>query len=261
MILLGFLGYSIVLRNEKKSMNNIKSKITVFVIFIMCTCSLLSNDNTLRKNAIIVGATSGMGRATAKLLAEDGYTVGLVGRREGLLKSLQQEIKNKSFIKCLDVVQVANAKEKMEELIEEMGGIDLILISISAWEPGDRTWESDYQQILVDALGVWVMSEVALKYFKKQNSGHLVAISSISGIRGSAGCPAYCGAKAFVQRYLEGTRNYMLQNNIPIHVTDIIPGWVDIERMKFSEVEGTYWVIPAEQAAHDIFDAIKKKKI
>jgi short-subunit dehydrogenase len=55
-------------------------------------------------------------------------------------------------------------------------------------------------------------------------------------------------------------RNKFIQNNLPIYVTDILPGWVDTEQKKFSEVPGTYWVIPAEQAARDIVDAIKNKE-
>ncbi len=229
---------------------------------LLLTCLLFFIQLFPRKNAIIIGATSGMGRATAKLLANDNYTVGLAGRRTKLLKSLQKEISTESFIKSIDVSKTEVAMKQLEELIDEMRGIDLILISISAYDD-DKTapdWKNKEKMIRVDAMGVWAMAEVALQYFKKQKSGHLVAISSISGLRGSAQCPVYCGSKAFVQKYLEGVRNYMSQNNLPIHVTDIVPGWVDNERHKYSKMPHTYWVTQLEQAAKDIFEAIKKKK-
>ena len=92
------------------------------------------------------------------------------------------------------------------------------------------------------------MAHTAVEFFEKQKSGHLVGISSISGLRGSGYCPVYSGAKAFISRYLEGVRNKMIQNKIPVYVTDIMPGWVDVEHTTFSEIPGTYWVATLEKA-------------
>lgn len=214
------------------------------------------------KRAIVIGATSGMGRQVAKLLAtEGGYEVGLVGRRVNLLKSLQKEIPTKTYIKQIDVSQHTYAKQQLAELIKEMGGLDLILISVaSAYDSKLTKYENDINTIDVTLVGFWEMAEVALEIFEKQKSGHLVGISSMSGVRGDARYPTYCGAKAFISTYLEGIRNYMIQKNIPVYVTDIMPGWVDTEAIKYSEMPGTYWVTPLEKAGRQIFEAIQNKQ-
>lgn len=223
------------------------------------------------KRAIVIGATSGMGRQVAKLLAsEGGYQVGLVGRRLNLLESLSKEImetkgakETKTYIKQIDVSSHEKAKELLGELIAEMGGLDLILIAVSSYVDcigKDNKKERDNKTIAVDLLGFYAMAEMAIEFFENQKYGHLVGISSISGVRGDAGCPVYSGAKAFISRYLEGVRNHMIQNKIQVYVTDIVPGWVDIEAATFSQMQGTYWVTPIDVAARQIFEAIQKKQ-
>ena len=242
-------------------MNQNKSTILFLIIFSL---SVAINANQ-RKKAIIIGATSGMGRATAKLLAKE-YDVGLTGRRTHLLKSLQDEIETTSYIKPLDVTNPEQAQEKLLELIAEMGGLDLILISISGYSDTTSNeqhskWTTDQKIIDVDFRGFVAMAIVVIDFFKDQGHGHLIGISSISGIRGDANCPVYCAAKAGISTFLDGLRNYTKQNNFKnIYITDIIPGWVDVEHTIFSEQPETYWVTTLEKAAQQIYDAIKNKK-
>ena len=229
---------------------------SLFFIFFLFFNSCASES----KRAIVIGASSGMGRAVAKLLAKEGYTLGLASRRVNLLQSLQEEIGSESYIRKIDVSRHEEAAVKLKELIDQMGGLDLILICSSSYFGFDNSWESNKKMIDVDVGGFWAMAHEAIKYFEKQGYGHLVGISSIDGLRGSANCPVYSGAKAFISRYLEGIRNMMLKKNIPIYVTDIVPGWVDVEHTVFSQIPGTYWVSTKEDAAKQIVQAIKAKK-
>ena len=214
------------------------------------------------KKAIVVGATSGMGRQVAKILAQEGYEVGLAGRRLSLLQSLQQEIPTKTYLKQLDVTN-SNATQQLENFIAEIGGLDLIVISISAANDNDtnpdKELENKIRTLEVDLFGFWKIADTAIAYFLKQGYGHLAGISSTSGLRGEAKHPVYSGAKAFISRYLEGIRNSMIQQNIPIHVTDLIPGWVEIESCDIHTYPGAYWVATTEDAARQICDAIKNK--
>jgi short-subunit dehydrogenase len=240
-----------------------------FILFFICNIFSAFIINAENKKAVVIGATSGMGRQTAKIIAKNGYDVGLVGRRIELLQSLQKEIPTKTYIKQIDVTQ-DNATELLEELIVEMEGIDLILIAISSYNDThfEDTKEAQQKIIDVDLLGFHKMAEFALGHFRKQKSGHLVGISSFEGLRGNAKGPIYSATKAFISRYLEGIRNEMIQKNISIYVTDIIPGWVDTEDTTLSKLPPTYWskfphtfwVATTQDAAVQIYDAIKKKK-
>ena len=81
------------------------------------------------KKAIIVGATSGIGRELAKLLVSNGYTVGITGRRTELLDEIKKENPTAYAIKSLDVTEAKGTIEKLEELIIEIGGMDLLILS------------------------------------------------------------------------------------------------------------------------------------
>lgn len=215
------------------------------------------------RRAIVVGATSGMGHQVAKLLAKDGYKLGLVGRREHLLQTLKEEIGSECHWKKIDVSRTEETIAGLEELIADLGGLDLMFISVSALgdlkKTKSRSWDDLAKLIDVDAKGFWICARVALKHFEEQNHGHLVAISSIDSQIGSVYSPEYSGAKAFVARFLDGTRNRMIRNQKPIFVTEIIPGPVDVERCLYSKMSDMYWVATKEVAANQIFDAIKSK--
>ena len=81
------------------------------------------------KKAIIIGASSGIGRQLSKVLSENDYIVGLVGRRTELLRELQSELSTDSFISSFDISDIDEAKGLLETLIQQMSGVDLIVIS------------------------------------------------------------------------------------------------------------------------------------
>ena len=121
-------------------------------------------------------------------------------------------------------------------------------LSFYLWEQTGLT----YPQLLDALIDLGVNN-----YFEKQKSGHLVAISSIGGLRGSRQAPAYNATKAYQINYLEGLRQKAKKLNTSIFVTDIRPGLVDTEMAKG---EGLFWVMPVEKAARQIFQAIIDKK-
>ncbi len=209
------------------------------------------------KKAIVIGASSGIGAALAKVLGQNGYELGLVARRLELLRQLQAEIPSKSYIKRIDVSQLEQAMPLLQELITEMGKADLIVINsgINA-RSGDLAWKAESETINVNVLGFVAMANVAINHFLAQGSGHLVGISSIAGLRGSASCPAYNASKAFVSNYLEGLKHRFRGKNI--HVSDIRPGLVDTAMLKGQP--GLFWMAPAEAAAEQIFQVIQRRQ-
>lgn len=210
------------------------------------------------KKAIVIGATSGMGRELAKILAVNNYTVGLTGRREQQLRALQQEITTPSFIKSFDIA-APEAMDLLDGLIQEMDGVDLVVISAGCgiFNP-DLDFAKEKETIDVDVTGFAAMANVAFKHFIKQRAGHLVGISSIAALMGSASSPAYGASKAFVSNYLKGLRQKADKLNLPITVTEIQPGYVDTAMTK--GIKGLFWVSSLPKASAQIYRAIASRK-
>ena len=88
------------------------------------------------KKAIVVGATSGIGKELAKILAGKGYTLGLAARRRDLLRAIQKELPAKTYISGMDIRNVDEAQKGLTDLIAEMGGVDLAIISAGIGHAG-----------------------------------------------------------------------------------------------------------------------------
>lgn len=207
--------------------------------------------------AIVIGASSGIGRALAKKLAAEGYELGVTARRVEMLDSLQTEIGKKIEIRHMDLLQPKAAIVILEQLIRDLGALDLIIINSGVNHYSvQMEWPEDYQTATVNVTGFLAMANVAARYFKARKQGHLVGISSIAGTRGSGRAPVYCATKSFVSTYLEGLRHILAP--LGIHITDIRPGLIDTEMMKKSNLKRG--MVSAEVAADGIFTAIIHKK-
>ena len=210
------------------------------------------------KKAIVIGATSGIGKGLAKQLVENQYKVGITGRRSALLEELKNERLDSYLTETFDIINTDQTIEKLERLTVELGGLDLIVISSGT---GDLNEDLDFtierRTIDTNVTGFTCIAAWAFNYFKKQKFGHLVVISSVGGLRGSRHAPSYNASKAYQINYLEALRQKAAHLNLPIYVTDIRPGFVDTDMAKG---EGKFWVATVEKAAGQIFDAIKRKK-
>ncbi|TDE47102.1 SDR family NAD(P)-dependent oxidoreductase [Flavobacterium rhamnosiphilum] len=210
------------------------------------------------KKAIIIGATSGIGKGLAKLLSDNNYVVGITGRRTELLEKLKSEKPNSYFIKTFDITDIKIAVEKLDELKTELGGLDLLIISSGTGDLNDNLdFEIEKRTIDTNVLGFTCIANWAFNLFEKQKFGHLVAISSVGGLRGSRQAPSYNATKAFQINYLEALRQKATKLKQPIFVTDIRPGFVDTDMAKG---EGQFWVATVDKATRQIFGAINGKK-
>lgn len=210
------------------------------------------------KKSIIIGATSGIGKALAKVLSQRGHTTGLTGRRIELLREIQKELPNPSHIKKMDVTQTKEAMALLEELIEEMGGVDLIVINAGVgFFSLDLNWEQERDTLETNVLGFAAIANTAFNYFCKKRGGHIVGISSIAALRGNGDAPAYNASKAFESNYLEGLRLKAHKLKRKIIITDIKPGFVDTAMIRHDR---SFWVASPEKAALQIDRAIQKKK-
>jgi short-subunit dehydrogenase len=219
-------------------------------------------DNT-PKRAIVIGASVGMGKAISKLLAADGYIVGMTARRIALLEEIQQEIPTQTYICQMDASNPDDAVDRLNTMIEEMGGLDLLIIAATGfWDCDfdDNDWKKSLSVLTVDVIGFFALARTGLNFFEQQGYGHLVGFSSIDGLQGVASCQAYSASKAFCSRYLEAERNKFMQKNMPIFVTELCPGWINSRGdIDFTETPHAYWVESLDDATRDIMEAIKNK--
>ena len=210
------------------------------------------------RKAIIVGATSGIGKELAKILAGKGYSVGITGRRLDLLKQLKSENPDKFTIKSFDISIPFENKNHLDSLVNELKGLDLLVISSGT---GNSNAELDFkiekETIDTNVSGVTEIADWAFNYFRNQGYGHLAVISSIAGLRGGRFAPAYGASKAFQINYFEGLRQKAKKLKLPITITDIRPGFVDTAMAKS---ENKFWVSSPQKAARQIFSALKSKK-
>ncbi len=210
------------------------------------------------KKAIIIGATSGIGKSLGEILLREGYVVGLTGRREDLFQSKQSQDVSRLIFNRMDVQDLSTVESKCNELVDQIGGLDLLIISAGIGEVNkDLNFDVENGVIRTNIQGFTCVADWAMRYFKEQGYGHLVNISSVAGIRGNGIAPSYNATKAYQINYLEGLRLNAYKSKKNIYVTDVRPGFVDTAMAKG---DGLFWVALVEKAAQQILDAIKRKK-
>lgn len=209
------------------------------------------------KKALIVGASSGIGKALARELVQNKYRVGVTGRREAHLLELQKEQPEQIQIAAFDTTE-PNAIEQLEALEKRLGGIDLFIISAGIGHLNldyDYSLENETNQLNVVAFTRLV--NWSMRYFEKQGWGHLVNISSVASRRGGRQAPAYSASKAYQSIYLEGMAQKVAYDKLPIYTTDVRPGFV---KTAMAKADKMFWVSSKEKAARQIFRSIQRKK-
>ncbi|ASQ89631.1 oxidoreductase [Prosthecochloris sp. GSB1] len=209
------------------------------------------------KRVIIIGATSGIGRALAALYAVEGWTVGLCGRRTSLLEELRDTLGPSVRVQPMDVADTEAARQRFLDLAAALGGVDHVIISAgTGYLDPAFPWEKERDTLMTNVAGFAVIAHAAFDLFRRQGFGHLAGISSVAAVRGGP-APVYNASKAFVSSYLQGLRCRAVSEGLPITVTDILPGFVDTAMAKG---DGLFWVAPREKAARQIFNALEKRK-
>lgn len=192
------------------------------------------------KVVVITGASSGIGEATAKLLAENGAKVVLGARHEDELQRITGEIRKNDGDAIYHVTDVTK-KEDNEQLVayaqEQFDRVDVMFLNAGIMPV---TFLSDLQvdrwikTIDVNLKGVLYGIAAALPIFKKQNGGQVIATSSVAGLQAYPGVAAYSATKFGVRAVMETLRLESAQEKSHIRTTTIYPGAVDTGLMKNS---------------------------
>ena len=205
------------------------------------------------KRAIVIGASSGIGREVAQLLMKDGWTVGVAARREERLK----ESGAAAWLQ-IDVTQ-DNATERLRQLIAALGGMDLFFYASGIGKQNRELCEDiELATMQTNALGFTRMIGEAYRYFAEQGSGHIAAISSIAGTKGLGPAPSYSATKAMQNVYLQALEQQAHARGLNIRFTDIRPGFVDTALLS-----GDFhypMMLKPEAVARSIVKAIKRHR-
>ncbi|MFD0048740.1 SDR family oxidoreductase [Actinomycetes bacterium NPDC127524] len=187
-----------------------------------------------QKTAIITGASSGIGQATAKELAGKGFSVMLAARREERLQELKREIEEnggKAEYKVTDVTSAEEMEELAKAAADKFGAIH-ILVNNAGLMPLSylNKKKTDEWNKMVDVNIKGVLNGIAavLPYMEKQKQGHIVNISSVAGHVISPGSAVYSGTKFAVRAITEGLRKE-IDPELNIRATIISPGAVATE--------------------------------
>ena len=214
------------------------------------------------RTAVIVGASSGIGEALARELDRAGWRVALLARRLDRLEALRNTLGSETVVRRVDVAR-PDAKAILAGLFEELGNVDLVIISAGTGHNAALAWDLDLETINVNVEGFMAAAHVAMRHFLKHGRGHLVGISSIAALRGNRAA-SYAATKAFQSVYLDGLRDIARHSGHPIDVTEIQPGFVDTAMMKpdrpLPGMVNRLFVASPEKAAKQILRAIQKRK-
>jgi short-subunit dehydrogenase len=212
--------------------------------------------------AVIIGASSGIGEALAHELHGAGWRLALLARRRERLETLRDTLGPETLVRTIDVGR-SDAAAILEDVIAELGGADLIVLSAGTGHNGALNWEHDAETLAVNVTGFMAMAQVAMRHFLEHRRGHLVGISSIAGLRGNPAA-SYAASKAFQSVYLDGLRAVARQSGHPIVVTEVQPGGVDTAMLKpdrpLPPLVRRLFVASPAKAARQIVRAIQRRK-
>lgn len=131
------------------------------------------------KRAVVIGASSGLGQEVARLLLEQGYTLGVAARRIDRLEQLRALAPDRVIVQRIDVT-ASDATQALNELIEKLGGMDLLFYASGVGKQNmELEPDIEINTVLTNGLGFTSVIGEAFRYMAQHGGGHIAAISSI----------------------------------------------------------------------------------
>ncbi len=222
------------------------------------------NSKQGRKPVVLLtGASNGIGRATALLLARRGFSLGLIDRDGERLGSVASELSAQGVpvhhetADVRDVSQLRTAIQRIEECLGPTetlvacAGVGTLSNSVALDVEGFRT------MLEVNVLGVAYAIEAVLPGMFARGSGHLVGISSVAAYRGLPWMPGYSASKAAVATYLEGLRPALKRRGV--HVSTVYPGFVRTAMTVDTPFRKPIPMLEPDQAARHILRVVLRR--
>jgi 3-dehydrosphinganine reductase len=230
-----------------------------------------------KQHAIITGGSSGIGKAVAKLLAQQGANLTLIARDRQKLIQAQQEIATVKInqtqqieIIIADVAEQSSITGALEQAIATLGAPNLLITSAGIAHPGyfsEIPLDIFEQTMAVNYFGTLYSIKATLPAMIERQQGHIVLISSAAGLLGVYGYSAYCPSKFAVKGLAESLRGELKQQGIKLTV--IYPPDTDtpqlaaenkIKPLETKQITGSAKVLSAEAVAQEILQGVAKNK-
>lgn len=212
----------------------------------------------IMKRAIVIGASSGMGREVSRFLLADGWHLGVAARRIDRLEELQREFEGQVCVEQIDVTS-EEAPHQLLHLISRLGGMDLYFHASGIGKQNMNLAEDiESQTVLTNALGFTRMVDAAFQYMAAHQGGHIAVISSIAGTKGLGAAPSYSATKSYQNTYIQALEQLSNMRKLNIAFTDIRPGFVDTALL--GDGKNYPLLMKPERVASEIVKAIKRKK-
>jgi NADP-dependent 3-hydroxy acid dehydrogenase YdfG len=228
----------------------------------------MSDDQNTGRVAVITGASSGIGEATARALAADGHRVALLARRADRIHALAEEIGNGAIAIEADVTDRESLLAAAERVQQELGGADILVnnAGVMLTAPFTSEQREEHRRMVeTNLLGAMTTTEVFLDQLRANGGGDLVNISSVAGRVAPAGFAAYAATKWGINGWSEALR---VELQPDIRVTVIEPGAIATElsdhitdaESKRAAKEYLDTAIPARDIAEVIAFAVSRPK-
>ena len=201
------------------------------------------------ERVLIVGATSAIAESTARIWAERGCALHLVGRARERLSAIAADLRVRGASRVsadvLDVNDFGRHEEVLRRCVEQLGGLDVVLIAhgtLANQLACEESVELTMSEITTNALSVIALATRIAALLCAQKSGTLAVISSVAGDRGRSSNYVYGSSKAMVSTFLSGLRQRVIRDGVC--VVTIKPGFVDTP-MTEAFAKGFLWAKPA----------------
>lgn len=214
------------------------------------------------KIALVSGAASGIGKATALLLAREGARVAVTDVNEAACKEVAEQVTQaggRALSRKLDVTSEEDWDTAIEQVVDTWDALNVQVANaaISFAKPvADMTLEEWRRVMAVNLDGVFLGTKHAVRAMRRGRGGSIVIVSSVSGIRAFAGASAYCASKAALRLFAktvafetarDGIRvNVVLPAGVETPMWKTMPFWEDLAKQHGSEAE--IWKALSEQS-------------
>lgn len=194
------------------------------------------NQSLRGKVAVVTGASSGIGRAIARLFSAEGAKLAMAARSTEKLDALARDIGGDTLVLTTDLAKSADVRQMIERTLQRFGRIDVLMANAGVYLPGlaaegdPEAWDN---MLAVNVNSVFCAVRAALPHMIAQRSGDILVTSSIAGHQTMHSEPVYSASKHALQTFVHGVRRQIAPHNVRIGA--IAPGTVLNELWGFSD--------------------------